>query len=147
MPQAAICLATCSRKKGLGPKMPSPCPCSQPMRLLLPKLDTCLHAPVLQIPGLASGTVWNMKSVTPKYPALAEDTRADVVVVGAGIAGLTCAYQLAKAGAGQALSLWLQRRTHLWQSKVMYCMHCCVGLGQGTGGRTCGYQSVKAAAI
>ncbi|GAB4819568.1 hypothetical protein N2152v2_006614 [Parachlorella kessleri] len=51
-----------------------------------------------QIPGLASGTVWNMKSVTPKYPALAEDTRADVVVVGAGIAGLTCAYQLAKAG-------------------------------------------------
>ena len=32
------------------------------------------------------------------YPPLAQDTRADVVVVGAGIVGLTAAYELARAG-------------------------------------------------
>jgi glycine/D-amino acid oxidase-like deaminating enzyme/nitrite reductase/ring-hydroxylating ferredoxin subunit len=34
----------------------------------------------------------------PAYPALAEDTRADVCIVGAGIAGITTAYELVRAG-------------------------------------------------
>lgn len=34
-----------------------------------------------------------------QYPALREDTEADVAVVGGGISGLTTAYLLAKAGA------------------------------------------------
>jgi ribulose 1,5-bisphosphate synthetase/thiazole synthase len=50
------------------------------------------------VPGLADQSVWNQKSLDIKYPPLQEDITADVVVIGAGIAGLTCAYQLAKAG-------------------------------------------------
>ncbi|WP_397475205.1 FAD-dependent oxidoreductase [Pusillimonas sp.] len=45
-------------------------------------------------------TYWEAVSndLPTTYPSLAEDTRADVVVVGAGIVGLTAAYELARAG-------------------------------------------------
>jgi ribulose 1,5-bisphosphate synthetase/thiazole synthase len=57
-----------------------------------------MHLDSLQVPGLSKDSPWNQKSLAPKYPPLTEDTTADVVVVGAGIAGLTCAYNLAKEG-------------------------------------------------
>ncbi len=46
----------------------------------------------------ARPSVWEGTAAVPAYPALAEDLSADVCVVGAGIAGLTTAYHLARAG-------------------------------------------------
>jgi glycine/D-amino acid oxidase-like deaminating enzyme/nitrite reductase/ring-hydroxylating ferredoxin subunit len=43
-------------------------------------------------------SVWMDTAEVPDYPALIADTRADVCVVGAGIAGLTTAYLLAREG-------------------------------------------------
>ena len=43
-------------------------------------------------------SVWMDTAEVPEYPALMEDTKADVCVVGAGIAGLTTAYFLARGG-------------------------------------------------
>ncbi|PRW44524.1 oxidoreductase [Chlorella sorokiniana] len=50
------------------------------------------------VPGLAPQSAWNQKSLAIKYPPLKENISADVVVIGAGIAGLSCAYNLAKEG-------------------------------------------------
>jgi glycine/D-amino acid oxidase-like deaminating enzyme/nitrite reductase/ring-hydroxylating ferredoxin subunit len=43
-------------------------------------------------------SLWMATAATPPQPALAADTRADVCVVGAGIAGLTTAYLLTREG-------------------------------------------------
>src|SRR3989440_11877430 len=43
-------------------------------------------------------SVWMATTDVPSYPALTEDTQADVCVVGAGIAGMTTAYLLAREG-------------------------------------------------
>ena len=43
-------------------------------------------------------SVWMATAEVPSYSPLAEDLDADVCVVGAGIAGLTVAYTLARAG-------------------------------------------------
>ncbi len=48
-------------------------------------------------PGL-SDNCWEQGKQKPKYPALNKDTEADVVIVGAGIVGLTAAYNLTQAG-------------------------------------------------
>ncbi|PYS75683.1 MAG: FAD-dependent oxidoreductase, partial [Acidobacteria bacterium] len=45
-----------------------------------------------------SVSVWMATAETPSEPVLAEDERADVCVVGAGIAGMTTAYLLAREG-------------------------------------------------
>ena len=45
-----------------------------------------------------SGTVWGTEDRGQRFPALARDELADVVVVGAGIAGLSVARELARAG-------------------------------------------------
>ena len=50
------------------------------------------------VPGLSPQSPWNQKGMALKYPPLTEDISADVVLVGAGIAGLTCAYNLVKEG-------------------------------------------------
>ncbi|GAQ83159.1 Ubiquinol cytochrome c reductase subunit RIP1 [Klebsormidium nitens] len=50
-----------------------------------------------KVPGLTE-TVWGQKVQGPKYPALDKDLKVDVVVIGAGISGLSIAYNLAKAG-------------------------------------------------
>ena len=42
-------------------------------------------------------SVWMATAAMPEEPALGSDERADVCIVGAGIAGLTTAYLLAKA--------------------------------------------------
>src|SRR5215212_11660253 len=43
-------------------------------------------------------SVWMATSDTPELPQLTRDTRAGVCVIGAGIAGMTTAYLLARAG-------------------------------------------------
>jgi glycine/D-amino acid oxidase-like deaminating enzyme/nitrite reductase/ring-hydroxylating ferredoxin subunit len=43
-------------------------------------------------------SLWKRESRLAEYPPLTEDTRADVCVVGAGIAGMSVAYELARAG-------------------------------------------------
>src|SRR5206468_4882918 len=45
-----------------------------------------------------STSVWMATATVPQQQPLPADTRADVCVVGAGIAGLTTAYLLARAG-------------------------------------------------
>ena len=46
----------------------------------------------------ARPSVWDATAEVPRYPAPTEDLETDVCVVGAGIAGLTVAYELARAG-------------------------------------------------
>ncbi|CAL8472081.1 g11623 [Coccomyxa elongata] len=48
-------------------------------------------------PGVAH-TVWKQDEQTSKFPSLGQNLSADVVVVGAGIAGLSIAYRLSKEG-------------------------------------------------
>jgi glycine/D-amino acid oxidase-like deaminating enzyme/nitrite reductase/ring-hydroxylating ferredoxin subunit len=43
-------------------------------------------------------SVWMATAEVPSYPSLTQDTQADVCIVGAGIAGMTTAYLLARAG-------------------------------------------------
>src|SRR5690606_28285669 len=43
-------------------------------------------------------SAWQATSTRPDYPPLADNTSADVVIVGAGIAGLTTAYLLVREG-------------------------------------------------
>ncbi len=50
-----------------------------------------------EIPGLRH-TVWDQQDQKVQYPKLQKDVSADVVVVGAGIAGLSVAYNLVKEG-------------------------------------------------
>ena len=47
-----------------------------------------------------SVSVWMGTTVIDEAPALDRDEKADVAVVGSGIAGLSVAYELAKAGKG-----------------------------------------------
>src|SRR6476661_4296235 len=43
-------------------------------------------------------SIWQGTFEMPTYPALDANTECDVCIVGAGIAGMSCAYMLAKAG-------------------------------------------------
>src|SRR5438067_1294336 len=43
-------------------------------------------------------SVWTATANLPSYPGLTDDIRADVCIVGAGIAGMTTAYLLAREG-------------------------------------------------
>ena len=43
-------------------------------------------------------SIWSASFETPRYAALDRDLVTDVVVVGAGIAGMSVAYHLAQAG-------------------------------------------------
>lgn len=49
-------------------------------------------------PGGDTTSLWQGTFEVPSYPALDRDSRADMCVVGAGIAGLSTAYLLAKSG-------------------------------------------------
>lgn len=49
------------------------------------------------IPGLTQN-VWGQAQLAQKYPKLMENSTADVVIVGAGISGLSCAYNLVREG-------------------------------------------------
>ncbi|MBA3890081.1 MAG: FAD-binding oxidoreductase, partial [Gemmatimonadaceae bacterium] len=46
----------------------------------------------------ATTSLWADTASVPTYMPLASDARADVCVIGAGIAGITTAYLLAKSG-------------------------------------------------
>ncbi len=49
-------------------------------------------------PSRSKNSYWLESTRSPGYPTLADDTETDVVIIGAGIAGLTSAYLLKKAG-------------------------------------------------
>jgi NADPH-dependent 2,4-dienoyl-CoA reductase/sulfur reductase-like enzyme len=49
------------------------------------------------VPGLRE-TLWNQQDQKVTYPKLEKEASADVIVVGAGISGLSIAYNLLKAG-------------------------------------------------
>ena len=49
-------------------------------------------------PGGDTASIWYGTFDVPTFPALGRDAKADVCVVGAGIAGLSTAYLLTKAG-------------------------------------------------
>jgi glycine/D-amino acid oxidase-like deaminating enzyme/nitrite reductase/ring-hydroxylating ferredoxin subunit len=52
----------------------------------------------MQTNKLVTQTVWTTDSQAKKYPSLTADISVDVVIVGAGITGITAAYLLAAAG-------------------------------------------------
>jgi glycine/D-amino acid oxidase-like deaminating enzyme len=52
----------------------------------------------MNVSSEASASVWMKTATVSDASALTEDSRADVVVVGAGIAGLSVAYELAGVG-------------------------------------------------
>src|SRR3954452_21291714 len=52
----------------------------------------------MKTPSEQSTSVWMATASVPAQQPLARDVRADVCVVGAGIAGMTTAYLLARAG-------------------------------------------------
>jgi glycine/D-amino acid oxidase-like deaminating enzyme/nitrite reductase/ring-hydroxylating ferredoxin subunit len=52
----------------------------------------------MNVSSETSTSLWMSTAKVSEAPALTQDERADVVVVGAGIAGLSAAYELAKAG-------------------------------------------------
>jgi glycine/D-amino acid oxidase-like deaminating enzyme/nitrite reductase/ring-hydroxylating ferredoxin subunit len=52
----------------------------------------------MQLDSGSTVSVWAATADVPQYPPLAEDAETDVCVVGAGIAGMTTAYLLARAG-------------------------------------------------
>jgi len=49
-------------------------------------------------PGGNTASIWHGTYVVPTFPSLGGDAKADVCIIGAGIAGLSTAYFLAKAG-------------------------------------------------
>ena len=48
-------------------------------------------------------SIWHKSAGVPSYPKLARDIRVDACIIGAGIAGLSVAYNLAKAGKSVAV--------------------------------------------
>jgi glycine/D-amino acid oxidase-like deaminating enzyme/nitrite reductase/ring-hydroxylating ferredoxin subunit len=52
----------------------------------------------MEVASEENTSVWMATSDLPSYPALTEDTHTDVCIVGAGIAGMTTAYLLAREG-------------------------------------------------
>src|SRR4051812_35794687 len=50
-----------------------------------------------------SDSYWLQTAPAPSHPALAEDLAVDVAVIGAGVAGLSTAYEVARAGLGVAV--------------------------------------------
>ena len=54
-------------------------------------------------------SVWESTNPQHEFPPLTGDATADVVIVGAGIAGMSVAYHLAKAGG--AWSCWTTTRS------------------------------------
>jgi hypothetical protein len=80
-----------------------------------------------KVPGLEE-TVWGQKGMGPQYPTLDKDLNVDVVVIGAGIAGLSIAYNLVKAGKkvavlegksrGKACDLTVVASTHVNRNQL-----------------------------
>src|SRR5262249_20313062 len=56
-----------------------------------------MTSPDLSFCSNQSRSLW-MEITLPSFPLLKENLQAEVCIVGAGIAGLTCAYMLAKQG-------------------------------------------------
>lgn len=74
--------------------------------------------------GLAT-TCWGTEQLKQQYPQLAEDTDADVCVVGGGISGLTTAYLLAKAGAYNGQDKQQRRNSNALWLVCIAMLTCC----------------------
>ncbi|MGN1052600.1 MAG: FAD-dependent oxidoreductase, partial [Candidatus Scatosoma sp.] len=48
-------------------------------------------------------SIWTETTKSPEFNALDGDIKTDVLIVGGGIAGILCAYELQKAGVDYAL--------------------------------------------
>jgi glycine/D-amino acid oxidase-like deaminating enzyme/nitrite reductase/ring-hydroxylating ferredoxin subunit len=70
----------------------------RPARLVRNVLRGVLRSTVMPVPQIDTTPYWAASSALPEFPKLDADAGADVVIVGAGIAGLTAAYLLAKGG-------------------------------------------------
>ena len=63
-----------------------------------PQTATANRLPAMPSDSGRTTSIWMATADVPDFPPLAADTDADVCIVGAGIAGLTVAYTLARAG-------------------------------------------------
>ena len=48
-------------------------------------------------------SIWTQTAQLPRFPPLQSDLKSDVLIIGGGMAGLLCAYQLSQAGVDYAL--------------------------------------------
>ena len=48
-------------------------------------------------------SIWSKTASMPAFPCLEGDTRTDILIIGGGIAGLLCAWELDRAGADYLL--------------------------------------------
>ena len=55
----------------------------------------------LEVKGMES--IWKKTTSMPEFPCLEGDARTDILIIGGGIAGLLCAWELHKAGADYLL--------------------------------------------
>ena len=63
-----------------------------------PSCEHCHHSSSAAGGRTVGESLWSATATGPSFPALSGDTKADVVIVGGGITGLTTAYLLQKAG-------------------------------------------------
>lgn len=78
--------------------------------------------------GLSSNC-WQQNKQTVQYPPLRSDLQTDVVIVGAGISGLTTAYRLVSEGRRGQTTSYAYACTHAWLCTESLSITLCNGKG------------------